>query len=139
MSDIDLRVNAGTDQPIYITDAKDQVITTGTAYDPYKLTVSVTSEQPTTTETFDIAIFINGNLFSLTTHTPTANGNINKAYNWKFPFQPGTYEITLVVDPENKIEEKDETNNTYTMNFTVNGNSNWLMNTTWSQSGYFLQ
>ena len=53
-------------------------------------------------------------------------------------FQAGTYEITLNLDPENKIAEDDENNNTFTITLEVEGNDDYLLDTFWDQSGYFF-
>jgi len=58
--------------------------------------------------------------------------------NWFFysptALNPGKYEITMTIDPENKIAELDETNNTFTYSFTVNGNTDWMLKTDWSSN-----
>ena len=140
MSDIDLMVydNNGANNPVYLTDINGNKVTGVNAYTLSNLYVSYLSCQPNTTQDFEIAVTINGNLFYLSSNDLDKTGYWNLKYYWTMSFQPGTYSITLTVDPENKIRETDETNNTYTLNFTVRGNSNWLMNTTWSQSGTFL-
>ena len=139
MSDIDLMVYShnGND-PVYLTDISGNNLTGVNAYDQCQLWFCFLSKQPDTEQDFDISITVNGNLFSVLNRTVNDPGFWILSNYWTMSFQPGTYSITLTVDPENKIRETDETNNTYTFNFTVRGNSNWLMDTTWSQSGTFL-
>ena len=139
MSDIDLMVYShnGND-PVYLTDISGNNLTGVNAYDQCQLWFCFLSKQPDTEQDFDISITVNGNLFSVLNRTVNDTGSWILSNYWTMSFQPGTYSITLTVDPENKIRETDENNNTYTFNFTVRGNSNWLMDTTWSQSGTFL-
>lgn len=60
-------------------------------------------------------------------------GNV-RSYNYltrSFCFDPGEYTITVMLDPENTIQETDESNNSYTYTLTVEGNQDWLMKTRW--------
>ena len=50
-----------------------------------------------------------------------------------YTFNPGTYTIKLVLDPDNLIQESVETNNTYTYTLTIKGPTGWFMDTYWGQ------
>ena len=70
------------------------------------------------------------------------NLDVTSGIHWRYwrntSFQAGTYEITLTLDPNNKIAEDNENNNTFTITLEVEGNDDYLLDTFWNQSGYFF-
>ena len=141
MAEIDLipKKRNGFDEIIYVSDLNENQIDTVLPYQPYFLHFCYGYAKYGPVVSFDVSFFLNGNMIGTVTSTPDHDGNWTWWRYWETSFQPGTYEITIVVDPENKIAETDETNNSYSVNITVGESSaDYLMDTTWSQNGYFM-
>ena len=140
MAAIDLKTNLynGASEAVFVGDKNGNEVKTISLEELYRLYYSFSSVADTGGFSFDVALFINGNLFSVNSIESVNPGNWWWYYCWDVSFQPGTYTATMVIDPENKIAETNEANNTCTVTITVDGCSDYLMDTFWSQNGTFL-
>ncbi|MEM9895370.1 MAG: PKD domain-containing protein [Bacteroidota bacterium] len=77
-------------------------------------------------ESIEIEIKLDGQVFSRYTKTYTPSNPFNAGFiSWNFnfdvgPLSAGLHSVSIEIDPDNSIDEKDESDNTYTRNFYVN-------------------
>ncbi|MBE6376438.1 MAG: hypothetical protein E7050_08230 [Lentisphaerae bacterium] len=85
-------------------------------------------------ENVDVEISVDGNIIHDNTLASVGNG-----YYWYrygiYTLESGKHEITFTIDPDNKIKESNEGNNTYTCSFVVEGPADWLIPFSWDQGG----
>ena len=140
MADIDLKPHLynGASEAIFVGDQNGNEVAVISAEELYRLYYCFGSVADTSGFSFDVVLSVNGNLLDVSSISSVGSGNRWWYYYWNLTFQPGTYTLTMVIDPENKIAETNEDNNICTVTITVDGCSDYLMDTWWDQSGTFL-
>ena len=67
-----------------------------------------------------------------------SRSSVNAGSSWRYWYgtcslNPGTHKIVLTLDPENTVQESDESDNSFTYTVTVPGATNWLIKNYWGQ------
>ena len=140
MSEVDLSVftHPDKDAPLFLADTNGNEVITVEAGREYRLYYYFKGYSSDETLDYDVALAINGNMIGLSSEETDNHKGYYQYYYWNLSLQSGTYTITVNLDPNNKIAESNEKNNSYSITITVPGYSNYLMDTFWSQNGYFL-